>query len=44
VNIAQAQAGLSAADLDVAAAFIVQPEAGCAATGLGVKALSAVPL
>ena len=44
VNIAQAQAGLSAGDLDVAAAFIVQPEAGCAATGLGVKALSAVPL
>jgi len=44
VNIAQAQAGLSSGDLDVAAAFIVQPEAGCAATGLGVKALSAVPL
>src|SRR5687768_16442444 len=44
VNIAQAQAGLSAGDLDVAAAFIVQPEAGCAATGLGVKVLSAVSL
>jgi len=44
VNIAQAQAGLSAADLDVASAFIVQPEAGCAATGLGVKVLSAVTL
>ena len=44
VNIAQAQAGLSAGDLDVTAAFIVQPEAGCAATGLGVKVLSAVTL
>ena len=44
VNIAQHQAGLSAGDLDVAAAFIVQPEAGCAATGLGVKILSAVGL
>ena len=44
VNIAQAQAGISAGDLDVAAAFIVQPEAGCTATGLGVKVLSAVPL
>ena len=44
VNIAQAQAGLSAGDLDVTAAFIVQPEAGCAATGLGVKVLRAVTL
>jgi len=42
VNIAGNQAGLSAGDLDVAAAFIVQPEAGCTATGLGVKVLSAV--
>ena len=44
VNIAQNQAGLSASDLDVAAAFIVQPQAGCVATGLGVKILSAIGL
>jgi len=44
VNIAEHQAGLSADDLDVAAAFIVQPEGGCPATGLGVKILSAVNL
>jgi hypothetical protein len=44
VNIAEHQAGLSAGDLDVAAAFIVQGEAGCSATGLGVKVLSAVNL
>lgn len=44
VNIAETQAGLSAGDLDVAAAFIVQPEAGCTSTGLGVRALSAVTL
>ena len=44
VNIAHHLAGLSAGELDVAAAFIVQPEAGCAATGLGVKVLSAVNL
>jgi hypothetical protein len=44
VNIAENQAGLSAGDLDVAAAFIVQGEARCAATGLGVKVLSAVNL
>ena len=44
VNIAANQAGVSAADLDVTAAFIVQPEAGCAGTGLGVKVLSAVNL
>ena len=44
VNIAENQAGLSAGDLDVAAAFIVQGEAGCSATGLGVKVLSAVNL
>ena len=44
VNIPQHQAGLLASALDVAAAFIVQPEGGCAATGLGVKILSAVEL
>lgn len=44
VNIAENQAGLSADAIDVAAAFIVQPEGGCAATGLGVKVLSAVNL
>ena len=44
VNIAENQAGLSAGALDVAAAFIVQGEAGCSATGLGVKVLSAVNL
>ncbi len=44
VNIAQHQAGLSPADLDVAAAFVVQPEPGCSDTGLGVKVLSAVTL
>jgi hypothetical protein len=44
VHIAENQAGLSASSLDVAAAFIVQGEAGCAATGLGVKVLSAVNL
>ena len=44
VNVADHQAGLSAGDLDVAAAFIVQPEGGCAATGLGVKILSAANL
>jgi hypothetical protein len=32
VTIAQHQAGLSADDLDIAAAFVVQPEDGCAAT------------
>ena len=44
VNISENQADLSADDMDVAAAFFVQPEAGCAATGLGVKVLSAVNL
>jgi len=44
VSVARNQAGLSADDLDVAAAFIVQPEAGCTATGLGVKVLSAANL
>jgi hypothetical protein len=44
VNISLQQARLSADDLDVAAAFIVQPEGGCAATGLGVKILSAANL
>jgi hypothetical protein len=44
VNIARNQAGLSAGDLDVVAAFIIQPEAACAATGLGVRVLSAVNL
>jgi len=44
VNISQNQAGLAAADLDVVAAFIVQPEAGCVASGLGVKVLSAASL
>ena len=44
VAMATVQVGLSAGDLDVVAAFIVQPEAGCAGTGLGVKVLSAVNL
>jgi hypothetical protein len=44
VNIAANQAAVSAADLDVTAAFIVQPDAGCKATGLGVSVLSAVSL
>ena len=36
LNIALEQAGISAEVLDVAAAFVVQPDGGCAATGLGV--------
>ena len=38
------KAGLEASALDVAAAFIVQGDAGCTATGLGVKVLSVVTL
>jgi hypothetical protein len=37
-------AGLSAGTLDVAAAFVVQPDEDCAATGLGVHVLDAEPL
>lgn len=39
LNMAARQAGLSADDLDVAAAFIVAADAGCTATGLGVDVL-----
>lgn len=39
--IAARQAGLSADDLDVAAAFIVAADAGCVTTGLGVDVLDA---
>jgi hypothetical protein len=41
LNLALHQAGVSAGALDVAAAFVVQPDAGCAATGLGVDVLDA---
>jgi hypothetical protein len=44
LNIALEQAGLSAGVLDVAAAFVVQPDAGCAVTGLGVDVLDAESL
>lgn len=40
VNMARQQAGLSAEALDVAAAFVVRPDAGCA-SGLGVEVLAA---
>jgi hypothetical protein len=41
LNVALHQAGVSAEALDVAAAFVVQPDAGCVATGLGVDVLDA---
>ncbi|HUP02080.1 MAG TPA: hypothetical protein VM737_11240 [Gemmatimonadota bacterium] len=44
VNMAARQAGLSAADLDVAAAFVVQGDGDCVTTELGVEVLDAVPL
>jgi hypothetical protein len=44
LNMALRQAGIPADALDAAAAFIVQPDAGCAATGLGVVVLDLEPL
>ncbi len=44
VRIAERWAGVSAAALDVAAAFIVRQDAGCAATGLGVEVLDTATL
>lgn len=41
VHVSARQAGVAASDLDVAAAFIVQGEVGCAGTGLGVAVLAA---
>jgi hypothetical protein len=40
VRVNENSFNLSAADLDVAAAFIVRPDAGCTGTGLGVEVLS----
>ena len=37
-------AGLSTDELDVAAAFVVQPDTGCSATGLGVDVLATADL
>jgi len=39
VHIADRWAGIAPAALDVAAAFVVQADAGCSATGLGVDVL-----
>ena len=39
LNMALRQAGIPADSLDAAAAFIVQPDAGCRARGLGVVVL-----
>jgi hypothetical protein len=39
LEMAERQAGISASLLDVAAAFVVQPDAGCA-SGLGVEVLA----
>ena len=44
VNMADHWAGVSAGAVDVAAAFKVQGDAGCAATGLGVVVLDAETL
>ncbi|HYO46013.1 MAG TPA: hypothetical protein VEY33_04915 [Gemmatimonadota bacterium] len=44
VNTSRQWAGISAADLDVAAAFVVQVDAGCTTTGLGVAVLDAETL
>lgn len=44
VRIAERWAGVSAAALDVAAAFIVRQDAGCTATGLGVEVLDTATL
>lgn len=44
LNLAARWAGLSAEALDVAAAFVVQPDEECAATGLGVRVLDAETL
>jgi hypothetical protein len=43
-NFSLQWAGLDASALDVAAAFMVQVDQGCAATGLGVAVLGAVAL
>jgi hypothetical protein len=43
-NLSLHWGGLDASALDVAAAFIVQADAGCTATGLGVVVLGAVAL
>lgn len=39
VNMADQWAGIAASDLDVSAAFFVQEDTGCSATGLGVALL-----
>lgn len=44
LNMATRQAGVSADDLDVAAAFTVHGDAGCLTTGLGVAIHSALGL
>lgn len=44
VQITEKAAGVSAESLDVVAAFSVQADAGCAATGLGVHILDAISL
>jgi hypothetical protein len=44
LNMAGRQAGIQPSELDVAASFIVQSEAGCAASGLGVVVLHGVSL
>jgi hypothetical protein len=44
VRIAERWAGVSAAALDVAAAFIVRQDAACTATGLGVEVLDTATL
>ena len=44
LNMALRQAGIPAAALDAAAAFAVQPDAGCPPTGLGVVVLDLASL
>lgn len=44
LNMAVRQAGIPAEALDAAAAFVVQQDAGCQATGLGVVVLDLEPL
>ena len=44
VRIAERWAGVSAAALDVAAAFVVRADAGCTATGLAVEVLDTATL
>ncbi len=44
LNIPATQAGVSASDLNTVASFIVHPDSGCTATGLGVVVLSGTSL